>query len=115
MQAKGLQVNEEDEYLEKIDFETQDLKQKVTERLEDVNRMDCYLYYVFGKIYEKIDDDVDTAIEWYQKGMDVDTDSCLKNHLLCNEAWRLKCKKRLMKLQARKGLQVFIFNKNRED
>jgi len=115
MQAKGLQVNEEDEYLEKIDFETQDLKQKVTERLEDVNRMDCYLYYVFGKIYEKIDDDIDTAIEWYQKGADIDTDSCLKNHLLCNEAWRLKCKKRLMKLQARKGLQVFIFNKNRED
>jgi len=115
MQAKGLKVNEEDEYLEKIEFETQDLKQKVIERLEDVNRMDCYLYYVFGKIYEKIDDDTDAAIEWYQKGADIDTDSCLKNHLLCNEAWRLKCKKRLVKLQTRKGMQVWSFNKNRED
>jgi len=113
--ARGEQVDQEDEDDEKIELEVQDLKQKLEERLEDTNRMDCYLYYVYGKIYEKIDDDNDRAIEWYQKGVDADTDSCLKNHLLCNEAWRLKCKKRLLKLQARKGLQVLIVNKNRED
>jgi len=98
-----------------VDFESQDIKVKIEERLEDSNRMDCYLYYVYGKIYEKMDDDIDRAIEWYQKGVDADTDSCLKNHLLCNEAWRMKCRKRLLKLQARKGLQVSIINKNRED
>jgi len=113
--ARGEPVDQEDEDDKKIELEVQDLKQKLEERLEDTNRMDCYLYYVYGKIYEKIDDDNDRAIEWYQKGVDADTDSCLKNHLLCNEAWRMKCKKRLLKLQARKGLQVLIVNKNRED
>jgi len=113
--AKGHKLAEEDGDIAKIEFEVQDLKQKLEERLEDTNRMDCYLYYVYGKIYEKIDDDSDRAIEWYQKGVDSDTDSCLKNHLLCNEAWRMKCKKRLHKMQARKGLQVYFVNKNRED
>jgi len=110
----GLELSQEEEALN-IDEQTEDLKQKIEERLEDSTRMDCYLFYVYGKIYEKIDEDNDRAIEWYQRGVDVDTDSCLKNHLLCNEAWRLKCKKRLLKLQARKGLQVMIINKNRED
>lgn len=113
--AQGEQVDPEYKDGTKIDLESQDMKQKLTERLEDANRMDCYLFYVYGKVYEKIDDDNDRAIEWYQKGVDVDTDSCLKNHLLCNEAWRMKCKKRLQKLQARKGLRVLIVNKNRED
>jgi len=113
--AKGEQVEEEYQDSSKIDLGSQDLKQKLQERLEDPNRMDCYLFYVYGKIYEKIDDDNDRAIEWYQKGVEVSTDSCLKNHLLCNEAWRLKCKKRLQKVQARKGLQVTVVNKNRED
>jgi len=113
--AKGEKLEVEDGDITKIDFEVQDLKQKLQERLEDTSRMDCYLYYVYGKIYEKIDDDTDRAIEWYQKGVDSDTDSCLKNHLLCNEAWRLKCKKRLLKVQARKGVQVNFVNKNRED
>jgi len=98
-----------------IEAESEDLKQKIEERLEDSSRMDCYLFYVYGKIYEKMDEDIERAIEWYQKGADVSTDSCLKNHLLCNEAWRMKCKKRLLKLQSRKGLQVSIVNKNRED
>jgi len=112
--AKDLHLAQDEEELD-IDVQAEDLKQKIEERFEDTNRMDCYLFYVYGKIYEKIDEDVDRAMEWYQKGVDVDTDSCLKNHLLCNEAWRMKCKKRLLKLQARKGLQVLIFNKNRED
>jgi len=113
--ARGEEVEQEYQTGAKIDLESQDLKQKLEERLEDANRMDCYLFYVYGKIYEKIDDDIDRAVEWYQKGVDVSTDSCLKNHLLCNEAWRMKCKKRLLKLQSRKGLQVTFVNKNRED
>jgi len=113
--AQGEQVDPEYLHGNQIDLESQDLKQKLEERLEDANRMDCYLFYVYGKIYEKVDDDIDRAIEWYQKGVEVSTDSCLKNHLLCNEAWRMKCKKRLQKLQSRKGLQVMIVNKNRED
>jgi len=113
--ALGQQVDKEDEDNAKVELEVQDLKQKLEERLEDANRMDCYLYYVYGKIYEKIDDDIDRAIDWYQKGAEGNTDACLKNHLLCNEAWRLKCKKRLHKLQTRKGLQVMYVNKNRED
>jgi len=112
--AAGEMLTEEEEAMN-MDAQAEDLKQKIEERLEDSNRMDCYLFYVYGKIYEKIDEDNDRAIEWYQKGADVDTDSCLKNHLLCNEAWRIKCKKRLLKLHARKGLQVLIINKNRED
>lgn len=110
----GERLTEEEENMN-MEAQAEDLKQKIEERLEDSNRMDCYLFYVYGKIYEKIDEDIDRAIEWYQKGSDVDTDSCLKNHLLCNEAWRIKCNKRLLKLQARKGLQVIIVNKNRED
>jgi hypothetical protein len=113
--ALGQQVDQEDADNAKVELEVQDLKQKLEERLEDANRMDCYLYYVYGKIYEKIDDDIDRAIDWYQKGVEGSTDACLKNHLLCNEAWRMKCKKRLQKLQARKGLQVMVVNKNRED
>jgi len=113
--ANGEPVDHDYQTGVKIDLESQDLKQKLEERLEDPNRMDCYLFYVYGKIYEKVDDDIDRALEWYQKGVEVSTDSCLKNHLLCNEAWRMKCKKRLLKLQARKGLQVSIVNKNRED
>jgi len=114
-QASGLELAPEDKDSAQLEFEAQDLKQKLVERLEDANRMDCYLYYVYGKIYEKIDEDTDRAIEWYQQGVDSSTDSCLKNHLLCNEAWRMKCKKRLLKIQARKGLQVSYVNKNRED
>jgi len=98
-----------------IEAEVDDLKQKLEERLEDSTRMDCYLYYVYGKLYEKIADDIDNAIVFYQKGVDSDTDSCLKNHLLCNESWRMKCKRRLQKLQKRKGLQILIINKNQED
>jgi len=98
-----------------VEAESEDLKQKINERMEDSSRMDCYLFYVYGKIYEKMDEDIERAIEWYQKGAETNTDSCLKNHLLCNEAWRMKCKRRLFKLQARKGLQVSIINKNRED
>jgi len=113
--ARGEQVDQEYQSGAKIDLESQDLKLKLEERLEDANRMDCYLFYVYGKIYEKIDDDIDRAIEWYQRGVEASTDSCLKNHLLCNESWRMKCKKRLLKLQHRKGLQVSIVNKNRED
>jgi len=112
--ANGERLTEDEESMN-MDAQAEDLKQKIEERLEDSNRMDCYLFYVYGKIYEKIDEDNERAIEWYQKGAEIDTDSCLKNHLLCNEAWRIKCKKRLMKLQARKGLQVLIINKNRED
>jgi len=113
--ANGEQVEEGYQTGVTFDLESQDLKQKLEERLEDSNRMDCYLYYVYAKIYEKVDDDIDRAIEWYQKGVEASTDSCLKNHLLCNEAWRMKCKKRLLKLQSKKGLQVSIVNKNRED
>lgn len=98
-----------------IENEVNDLKSKLEERLEDTSRMDCYLFYVYGKLYEKIDEDVDIAIDWYQKGVDTDTDSCLKNHLLCNEGWRYKCQKRLQKLQKRKGLRIAVVNKNQED
>jgi len=98
-----------------IEYEVKDLKMKLEERLEDTTRMDCYLFYVYGKLYEKIDEDIDTAIQWYQKGVEGDTDACLKNHLLCNESWRMKCKRRLLKLQKRKGLQVMTINKNQED
>jgi hypothetical protein len=112
--TKGQQVEQEDvdAYIES---ETKDLKIKLEERLEDASRMDCYLYYVYGKLYEKIVENTDGAIDWYQKGVDSDTDSCMKNHLLCNESWRMKCKKRLQKLQKRKGLEVLITNKNYED
>jgi tetratricopeptide (TPR) repeat protein len=98
-----------------VESEVKDLKMKLEERLEDSSRMDCYLFYVYGKLYEKIDEDISGAIGWYQKGVEVDTDSCLKNHLLCNESWRMKCKKRLQKLMKRKGLLVSIINKNCED
>jgi TPR repeat protein len=110
------QPNQQDnEDLSALKTEIAELKMKLDERLEETSRMDCYLYYVYGKLYEKGEDDLDKGIEWYQKGVDADTDSCLKNHLLCNEAWRMKCKKRLLKLQKKKGLQVLIVNKNRED
>jgi TPR repeat protein len=98
-----------------IGEEVDDLKKKLEERLEDSTRMDCYLYYVYGKLYEKIADDNDNAIVFYQKGVESDTDSCLKNHLLCNESWRMKCKRRLQKLQKKKGLEILIINKNQED
>jgi len=100
---------------DEVQAEVEDLKSKLEERFEDSTRMDCYLYYVYGKLYEKIEEDIDIAIDWYQKGVDVDTDACLKNHLLCNESWRMKCKRRLQKLQKKKGLQVLIINKNQED
>jgi len=110
---KGHQAAQDDE--DAFEDEIDDLKLKLEERLEDSTRMDCYLYYVYGKLYEKICDDIDHAIAFYQKGVDSNTDSCLKNHLLCNESWRMKCKKRLQKLQKRKGLQISIVNKNQED
>lgn len=110
--VKDHQIPQDEDYLQN---EIKDLKIKLEERLEDNTRMDCYIYYVYGKVYEKIDEDIDTAIEWYQKGIDSNTDSCMKNHLLCNESWRMRCKKRLQKLQKRKGLQVLIINKNYED
>jgi len=113
--ARGQQPGQEDEEDSQLEFEVKDLKMKLEERFEDSTRMDCYLYYVYGKLYEKIDEDIDAAIQWYQKGVDADTDSCLKNHLLCNEGWRMKCKRRLQKLQKRKGVQVMIINKNQED
>jgi len=98
-----------------LEAEVTELKSMIEGRFEDQNRMDCYLYYVYGKVYEKIDEDIDTAIQWYQKGVDSDTESCLKNHLLCNEGWRMKCDKRLQKLKMKKGLQTLIVNKNQED
>jgi len=103
------------ECISRVEQEVKELKMKLQERLEDSTRMDCYLYYVYGKLFEKIDEDIDASIEWYQKGVDISTDACLKNHLLCNEGWRMKCRKRLQKLQQRKGLRVSITNKNYED
>jgi hypothetical protein len=100
---------------EDVEAQIKDLKMKLEERLQDTTRMDCYLFYVYGKLYESLENDTETAIMWYQKGFESGTDSCLKNHLLCNESWRMKCKRRLMKLQKRKGLQVLIVNKNQED
>jgi hypothetical protein len=105
------QVGKEDE----LEVQVNQLKQTLEERLEDTSRMDCYLYYVYGKLYEKIDEDKDTAIEWYRKGVEASTDSCLKNHLLCNESWRMKCKRRFQKLQQKKGMAVDMKNKNQED
>jgi len=112
-ETQAQQPNNEGE--EDIAFQVKDLKLKLEERLQDTTRMDCYLYYVYGKLYEKIDQDTDKAMLWYQNGAESDTDACLKNHLLCNESWRMKCKKRLHKLQKRKGMQVFVVNKNHED
>jgi len=112
-QAQGQQPNNEGE--DEVALQVKDLKLRLEERLQDSTRMDCYLYYVYGKLYEKIDEDIDKAILWYQNGAEADTDACLKNHLLCNESWRMKCKKRLHKLQKRKGIQVSTVNKNLED
>jgi tetratricopeptide (TPR) repeat protein len=103
------------EGVSEVEKEVKDLKLKLEERLEDPSRMDCYLYYVYGKLFEKIDQNIDTAIDWYQKGLEISTEACLKNHLLCNEAWRMKCKRRLQKLQQRKGLRILVKNKNSED
>jgi len=118
-QKKGLTFQQPDQELEfdeeYVDTQVKDLKETLAKRFEDASRMDCYLSYVYGKLYEKLEDDIDVAIDWYQKGVESSTDACLKNHLLCNESWRLKCKKRLQKLQMRKGMKVFIVNKNRED
>jgi tetratricopeptide (TPR) repeat protein len=113
--GEGSRIGQEGDLESYIESEVKDMKVKLAERLEDSTRMDCYLYYTYGKIYEKLDGDMDAAIDWYQKGVNADTDSCMKNHLLCNESWRMKCKKRLQKLQKRKGLQVMIINKNYED
>lgn len=113
IKANAQQANSEGE--DEVALQVKDLKTRLEERFEDSTRMDCYLYYVYGKLYEKINEDIDKAITWYQNGAEADTDACLKNHLLCNESWRMKCKKRLQKLQKRKGIQVMAINKNQED
>jgi len=70
---------------------------------------------VNGKVAEKIEEDIDKAIEIYKKGVESDTYSCLKYHLLANETWRLRCMKRLEKLNYLKGVEVQLSHNRRED
>jgi len=96
-------------------FLINEVKEIVEDRMKDTSRMDCYLFYVSGKVAEKIDNNIEQAIEWYEKGVNSDTYSCLKYHLLANETWRGRCSKRLEKLKQSQGLEVEMRRRRRED
>jgi len=105
------ELRTEDGIREMID----DLKEKTHERRKDFSRMDCYLYYILGKIAEKVDGDDERAIEFYREGVKSDTFSCLKYHLLANETWRLRCLKRLEKIEVQRGNLVQVSYRRHED
>jgi len=67
------------------------------ERMGQKEKVNCYLSYVMGKYYEKIMEDEEKALEWYERGAGAQND-CHKIQWFGNESWRVYCERKRDKL-----------------
>ena len=86
----------------KVDFYTEEFNKIFEERMNQPDRINSYLFYVMGKFQEKVSEDLDKALEWYQKGIDASS-NCHKVQWFGNESWRMNCERKRDKILMKKN------------
>jgi len=86
----------------KVEFYIEEFNKIFEERMSQPGKIDSYLFYVKGKYFEKVVEDLDKALEWYQKGVDAPS-ICHKVQWFGNESWRMNCEKKRDKILMKKN------------
>jgi len=88
--------------MEQVESFKEEYMRVFDERMGQKDKVNCYLSYVMGKYYEKITEDEEKALEWYEKGVTAEN-GCHKIQWFGNESWRVYCERKRDKLRCKRN------------